>query len=403
MMARPLPPARNLRARLIALALMVVVVVAAVVLARPPRDLTIETGPIDGSYHADAQSYRQILTRQGINLEIRPRANSLAIVRDVGDKQSGVDVGFIAQDVSGSRDAPVFSLGQIELQPLFIFASAELGRRTVVGDLRGRKIVMPPTDSATTAAAVKLLELYDITPDNSTFVFMPLADAVQKLRAGLFDAGIFMLAPANPLIRALAMDTGLLPVPITEVKAVTNHMPFLRPIVLPRGMYNIADADLPSDTPAVAASVGVVVRAGLSPYLIYALLDAMAKVHRDPTLLSGAGEFPTIAGSQLAVHPLAADFYRSGVPWRYRELPPWLASAFDQYQLVLLGVVLVGGLGIVAVWLADTCLSVVALLAQWRRGRRVGPVTQAVSDSRSTPSADASGRPVVARGASGDG
>ncbi len=175
----------------------------------------------------------------------------------------------------------------------------------MLDDLRGRKIVLPPNDSATTEAAIKVLELYDITPDNSSFTMMPLGDGVKQLQEGRFDAGIFMLAPENPVIRTLAADSALHLVPVAEVKAIASHLPFLRPVMLPRGIYSIADAIPPDSTPMVAAPVGVVVRDDLHPCLVYALLEAMAKVHRGATFLSAAGEFPTTAGSQLAIHPLA--------------------------------------------------------------------------------------------------
>jgi len=127
---------------------------------------------------------------------------------------------------------------------------------------------------------------------------------------------------------------------VTEVKAIANHLPFLRPVLFPRGIYNIADSVPPSDTAMVAATVGVVVRKDLHPYLVYSLLEAMTKVHRDPTFLSNAGDYPTITGSQLTVHPLAAQYYRTGLPWVYTELPPWLASAVYQYQLIIVGIFL---------------------------------------------------------------
>ena len=130
---------------------------------------------------------------------------------------------------------------------------------------------------------------------------------MRELRAGQFDAGVFMLAPENKLIREMAADSGLHLMPISEVRAIANQLPFLRPVVLPRGIYNIADAIPPNDTPMLAAPVGVVARKGLHPWLVYSLLEAIAKTHRGATLISDAGDFPTIVGSQLEVDPLAGD------------------------------------------------------------------------------------------------
>lgn len=358
---------KRTRARLVAMALVGLVVIIAVWRARPPSHLTIETGPIGGSYYAAAQTYQTILAQRGIDLKLVPKSDTLEIVRDVANPQTGMDIGFIAQDISASRSAPLFSLGQTELQPLFIFANAKLGRRTVLDDLRGRSIVMTPAHSATSEAATRLFQLYDITKDNTSFTYLPLDEGVKQLHEGRFDAGAFMLAPENPVVRSLANDTGLHLVPLLETKAITDHLPFLRAVVLPRGIYNIADGIPPVSTPMVAAPVGIIVRKGLHPYLIYSLLDVLSQVHRGPSFLGDAGEFPTPAGSQLAVHPLALDYYRSGIPWIYRELPPWLGSAIDRYELLGLGLVVLVVLGLVVIWLADVVLAIAERCPPWRR------------------------------------
>jgi TRAP-type uncharacterized transport system substrate-binding protein len=339
--------------RLVAFALIVAVVLVGAIAAKPPRQMTIETGPVGGSYYQAAEKYQALLAQKGITLELRPNPNSTEIIRNVANPKSGVDVGFIAQDVSSSHDAPVFIAGQIEVQPLFVFASAELGRRSTLDDLRGRKIVMPPADSATSEAAVRLFQLYDITPQNSQFAFMPLAEAAKELRAGRFDGGAFMLTPENPVIRELITDSGLNLVPIGEATAIGNQLPFLRPVQLPRGIYSIADAIPPINTPLIAAPVGLVVRNGLHPYLLYSLLQAVTQAHRAPTFVSRAGEFPSVIGSQLAVDPRAEQYYRSGLPWIYAELWPWPASIVAKYQLLIFASFLLAALYITAICLSD--------------------------------------------------
>jgi TRAP transporter TAXI family solute receptor len=377
--------------RLVLVALIAAVLVVAAIQARPPGTLTIETGPVGGSYYENARKYQQILAEQGINLRIVPNPNSLQIVRNVADPKSGTDVGFVAQDVSGSQHGSLYTIGQIELQPLFVFASAEFSRRSVLDDLRGRRIVMPPSDSATSDAAIRVFQLYDITPENSQFSFMPLAEAAAALRAGRFDAGVFMLAPENPAIRDLTADSGLHLVPMGEVKAITSHLPFLRPVLLPRGIYNIADGIPQNNTPMVAAPVGIVVREGLNPYLTYALLEAMTKVHRGPTFIANAGDFPTIAGSQLPVLPIVEQYYHSGVPWIYRELPPWPASFIDRWQVLIFAMFLLGGLYICARSLADLAEFLSWLLSSRSRMRAEprpdAPNTQDLSPSPSSESA----------------
>ena len=353
--------------RLAVFAIAMAVIAFGLLGSRPPRTLTIEVGPVGGSYYENAQRYRALLADRGIDLQIVSKPNSLEILDDVARLGSGVDIGFIAQDVSAARGGAVATLDIVQLQPLFIFASADLGRRSVIDDLRGRRIVMPPANSATSAAAVRLLQLYDITRDNSAFTFMPLAEAAKELRAGHFDAGVFMLTPENQVIRTLANDTGLRLMPIGEARAIANFMPFLRPVVLPRGIYDIADSIPPTDVPMLAAPVSVVGRKGLHPWLAYSLLEVIDEVHRGPTMVSAAGEYPGIVGSQLEVDPRAMRFHQSGTPWIWRDLPPWLGGFVDRYDLALLGMLLLGGLVVCAGFVAELALLLLRMFGRSRR------------------------------------
>ena len=120
----------------------------------------------------------------------------------------------------------------------------------------------------------------------------------------------------------------------------------------------------------VAAPVNIVIRKGLHPYLVYALLDTLADVHRAPTFISAAGDFPSIAGSQLPPHPLAVEYYRSGVPWLYRTLSPWPASVIDRYQLLIFLVILLAALMLSVRYLTHYVGHILATCFSWFRRRK---------------------------------
>ena len=98
----------------------------------------------------------------------------------------------------------------------------------------------------------------------------------------------------------MALDSGLRLMAVPEAKAVSDHLPFLRPVIIPRGIYDIADGIPPIDTGLLAGRVNVVVRDGLHPFVVYALLEAMAEVHKGATYISEPGAYPTIVGSELS-------------------------------------------------------------------------------------------------------
>ncbi len=310
--------------------LIVAVIGWVAVSAIPPNMITIETGPVGGGYYDDAVKYQAVLRQHGIKTVIVPKADSLALIADVQNDRSGTRVGFAAQDVKPDDVPDVSSAGRVEIQPLFTFVQRRLAPLDGMRALRGHSIVLPPEHSATSEAALKLLSLFDIDGSNSKITMMPLNEAVAALQAGSFDAGMFLLSADNGFIKTMAMTPTLSLVDDHHTLAESRRMPFLQPVVLPRGIYSLADDLPPDDIGLVGAPVDVVVRNNINPALGYALLGAMAKVHRGATLVSTAGAFPTPSGSALPTLPIAAGYYRNGIPWVYRELPPPVAVFVDR-------------------------------------------------------------------------
>ena len=96
----PSPPAptrltASWRLRLAAWVVVAGCVLAALVHAWPPHVMTMETGPVGGSYYLDTLAYQKILAARGIELRIRQTPNSMEIAGDVRQSKSGVDVGFV--------------------------------------------------------------------------------------------------------------------------------------------------------------------------------------------------------------------------------------------------------------------------------------------------------------------
>ena len=100
----------------------------AVIRALPPRVVTIETGPVGGSYYNVALKYRDALRKHGIDMILRPNPDSLEIIRDVDRAGSGVDIGFTAQAVQRDQFPNTAAAGAIELQPRFILYNVGVGQ-----------------------------------------------------------------------------------------------------------------------------------------------------------------------------------------------------------------------------------------------------------------------------------
>jgi TRAP-type uncharacterized transport system substrate-binding protein len=326
-----------LRRSLYWLLLVVAIGVAAnsIWLALPPRLVVIETGPVGGSYYENAVRYARRLEAAGFKAEIRPNPQSLTTIDHINAGNPRVDVGFTVQALDRSNYPNVASVGLVEMQPLFIFYNLKLGTMQGPASLRAKRLVMPPENSATSEAARAVLGLYGITPQNTRFTYLPIAQAAEELKSGLHDAGLFMLAPANPIIRGLVDTDALTMLSIPEAVGLSRILDHLKPAVLPLGAFDLQKKLPNGDLSVVCGTVNVMVRKDINPAVLYALLEAMKDTHQGQTLVSSKGDFPSALGTALDIHPLAAQWAKSGTPWIFNRFTPILASLIDKYWLLV--------------------------------------------------------------------
>lgn len=304
--------------------------------ALPPDSVVIQAGPAGGSFDKHARRYAASLERKGLRTEVRNQDDSLRIIDRLDDAKGGVQIGFTAQRVDPRQHTHVNSAGVVELQPLFLFVRKNATEPPTLAALAGRRLVMPPDNSITAKVAQEVLGLYGVTPANATFAFVPLEAGVRALQRGEHDAGFFVLAPDNGFVQELVNDSGLDLYPVGDSTGIARHLDYLKPSVLVRGAFDLKAPLPPRDVALVSATVNVVVRDDIHPAVLYALLQAMAEVHKGQTLVSDAGEFPRQAGAALPVHPHALEWAKTGTPWLFAKLPPAVAGVIDAYWAPLL-------------------------------------------------------------------
>lgn len=308
----------------------------------PPQVVHIETGPLGGSFHENALKYLGYLERVGLKTDIHPDPQSLHIVQRLNGEDGGhVDIGFTAQWVDPTAFPNVFSAGAIELQPLFLFLRKDLGAIASPAGLLGKRVVMPPEFSASAKAARDVMALYGVTAQNTHFSYMLIADASAALQKGQFDAGFFMLAPANAMIDQLGRHDDLTLYSFNDVEAIARKLSYLKPCLLPHGAFELRLGRPEVDVRMVGATVNVIVNRDIHPAVLYALLNAMKDVHSGQTLVSSRGDYPSFANTDLPLHPLVGEWAKNGTPWIYKMFSPLLASLIQEYWLPVLAVVAV--------------------------------------------------------------
>jgi TRAP-type uncharacterized transport system substrate-binding protein len=342
---------------LLALAAALLYVAYRVLDPTPVRHIVLAGGPDQGAYNEFAKRYVPLLKAQGVTVELRVTqgsAQNLALLRDPA---SGVTAAFVQGGIEahhGNAEAEpdgantLLSLGSVAYEPLWLFYRADSAARLLHGaapvrlsQLAGWRIDSGPTGGGSGPLFQRLAEANRLPPQHIVSGDASTLDGVVALVQGRVDALVMVSAAEAPFVQYLLNTPGVRVFDLAQSEAYARRFPFLHPLLLPRGVVDLATDQPPRDVHLVAATASLVVRADLHPALMQLLLQAAQRVHGRAGWFSVHGEFPNANAAEFALAPEAERFYRNGPPFLQRYLPFWLANFIDRMWIVLLPLVAV--------------------------------------------------------------
>ena len=314
----------------------------------PPRRVVLATGPEQSAYAQFGKQYAAELARYGIQVVLQPTRGSLDNLRALRDPKRDVDLGFVQ---GGSSDAarvvdeqhggvPLESLGSLFYEPLWMFYRAPAPLADLAA-LRSLRVNLGARGSGTPGLMRKLLEANGIERDTMRASYLELTPAVVALLGGEIDALAFTSAPESSMVQMLLQTPGVRLMEFPQAEAYARRFPFLSPVVLPRGVADLAHNVPSHDVALIATTTSLLAREGTHPALVQLFVQAAARIHGGAGWIARAGRFPS---SQHAGFPLVQEaerFYRSGPPLLQRYLPFWLANLIDRMWVVLFSIIAV--------------------------------------------------------------
>ena len=326
----------------------------------PPRRVVLATGVAQGAYAEFGQRYADKLKAHGIEVVLRATAgaaDNLALLRDPA---SGVDLAFVQGGVDlaqaavadgggGSddniKDDGLVSLGSVFHEPVWLFyrqdaAQRRLGqpRLTALPQLAGWRVNVGAPGSGVPPLMRQLLAANGIAPDALTLQQLPVTPAVVDLLAGRIDALVLASAPESRMVQMLLQTPGIALLDFAQAEAYARRFAFISPVLLPRGVVDLARDLPPADVRLVAPTATLLARSSLHPALVQLFVQAAQQVHGGAGWFQKKGEFPNAANTARPVAAEAQRVYRNGTPWLQRYLPFWLANLADRMWLALLGI-----------------------------------------------------------------
>ena len=322
----------------------------------PPAKVVMATGSEQGAYAEFGKRYATELARYGIKVELRTTAGAAENRRLLRDANSGVDIAFMQ---SGAGDAiyavdedksgrPLFSIGNLFLEPVWLFYRADAAQRTHSDDTLDRLQQIVPLSlnigapgSGAANLLDKLLNANKIDPAQMKLQRLPPTPAVVALLGGEVDALAFVSSPESALVRMLLQTPSVQLFEFPQADAYARRFEFLTAVTMPRGTVDLAQDVPASDVRLVAATASLVTTERFHPALVQLFVQAAQRIHGESSWFGPAGEFPNGAASEFPIAKEAARFYRDGPPLLQRYLPFWMANLIDRMWVVLASIIVI--------------------------------------------------------------
>jgi hypothetical protein len=137
------------------------------------------------------------------------------------------------------------------------------------------------------------------------------------------------------MVQMLLQTPGVKLMDFAQSEAYSRRFQFLTPVVLPRGVVDLA-RDMPAgDLRLVATTTALLTREQTHPALLQLFAQAARELHSPAGWFNRAGSFPTTEHSEYPVSPEAERAIKGGQPFLQRYLPFWLANLVERMWLAL--------------------------------------------------------------------
>ncbi len=321
----------------------------------PPKRVVLATGPAQSAYDEFGKRYAKALSNRRIEVVLLPSEGSSANLQllregkaDLGFVQGGSDVSTsldaapASASTSTSADSGVESLGSLFVEPVWLFYREDAAKKvnasatlTTLAELKGLRVNVGTVGSGVPNLVDKLLDSNHIEPSSLKRSQLEQTPATMAFLAGELDAIVFASAPESLMVQMLLQTPGVKLMSFAQSEAYSRRLPFLSPVLLPRGVVDLA-ADVPAqDVRLVASTTALLTRADTHPALVQLFSQTSQTIHGGAGWFNRARDFPNSAHSEFDLSKEAERNLKTGAPLLQRYLPFGMANLIERMWLAL--------------------------------------------------------------------
>ena len=309
----------------------------------PPKRVTLATGPAQSAYDQFGKRYQKALAANDIQVVLLPSQGSSDNLRLL--REGKADLGFVqggSNERATTEENGLESLGSLFVEPVWLFyreASVRKATATTtlsaLPQLQGLRLNVGTAGSGVPRLMDKLFEANSIDAKGITISQLEQTPATVAFLAGELDAIVFASAPESLMVQMLLQTPGVRLMDFAQSEAYSRRFPFLTPVVLPRGVVDLARDLPPADLRLVATTTALLTREKTHPALLQLFAQAARDIHGPAGWFNRAGAFPALEHSEYPVSREAERAIKGGQPFLQRYLPYWLANLVERMWLAL--------------------------------------------------------------------
>jgi len=310
----------------------------------PPKRVTLATGPAQSAYEEFGKRYAKILAQDDIEVRLLPSegsAQNLQLLRE-----GKADLGFVQGGTSESRpddETNLESLGSLFVEPIWLFYRKDAAGKApgttasldALTQLQGLRVNVGTAGSGIPSLMTKLLTSNKVDMASLTTSELEQTPATVAFLEGKIDAIVFASAPESLMVQMLLQTPGIGLMDFPQSEAYSRRFAFLSPVVLPRGVVDLAVNLPPQDVRLVAPTTALINRKGTHPALLQLFVQAGKQIHGGAGWFRRARDYPNLANNELPIGAEAERSIRNDKPFLQRYLPFWVANLVERMWLVM--------------------------------------------------------------------
>ncbi len=303
----------------------------------PPTKLVFAAGTPGGAYALMAQRYKDILSRDNIDVEIVYTQGSMdnAMLMSSGH----VDATLLQAGILTLPETAE-AIGGVFFEPMIFLVRKGSGIPPNPALWQGLRMSSGQDGSGTAAAFVDFQHAVGLAQDANTHVNLGYAEAISALKEGRIDLAFFVTSIEAPYLTKAFGSMDLEILELSYVEAISRQLEYADIVTVPSGAISLNPVQPSAPREVMALKARLVIDPYLHPALVNRLTMAAKELHGNRDILTNRGAFPAAEGMGLPVNSIARQLIQEGPSTWHNLLPYWMAAQLNRVLLLTLPILL---------------------------------------------------------------